>query len=210
MNERPQAGEIYRHFKNKLYQIVAIAIHSETGEELVIYQALYGSFKVYARPLVMFVSEVDHDKYPDVSQKYRFEKVAPNAGEVTATGQLAGEAGHATEGEVSHSTVETGLLAENGYPAGNCPAENAEFTRSESTEDQVDPGLMAFLDADDFDEKYNILVSMRDDITDSLIDSMAVVMDIVIPQGDTLRRYDDLKRAVRTRQQYEFANRLRK
>ncbi len=228
MNRRPQAGEIYRHFKNKLYQIVSIAIHSETGEELVIYQALYGSFKVYARPLDMFVSEVDHLKYPDVSQKYRFEKVDLGVGEVAATGKqaretgdsrfvadhLVGDAGRATAGrlvgENCHATATGDHIAENGYPAGNCPAENAELTRSESTEDQVDPGLMAFLDADDFDEKYNILVSMRDSITDSLIDSMAVVMDVVIPEGDTLRRYDDLKRTVRTRQQYEFANRLRK
>lgn len=166
MTMRPKPGEKYRHFKDKMYQVITVAKHSETGEELVIYQALYGDFSVYARPLSMFFDEDWHEKYPEVKQKHRFER--------------------------AEETMEP----------------ESEQPPFDSLTD-VDPKLMEFLETDSMEERYNILVSMRDTVTDGIIDTMAVVLDTVIPDGDLMKRYDDLKHVIQTRQQYEFANRLR-
>ena len=79
------AGDIVQHFKREwvspdtseyLYKVLAVAHHTENGEKLMIYQALYAPFKICARPYDMFMSEVDREKYPDIKQKYRFEKYA--------------------------------------------------------------------------------------------------------------------------------------
>ena len=70
----PKIGSVYRHFKGNLYEVKAIAIHSETGEKMVVYQALYGEGDTYVRPYDSFVSKVDRVKYPDVDQEYRFEE----------------------------------------------------------------------------------------------------------------------------------------
>lgn len=69
-------NSLWRHFKGTKYMVIAVAKHTETGEKQVVYHAADGNSKeVYARPLDMFLSEVDHEKYPNVSQKYRFEEI---------------------------------------------------------------------------------------------------------------------------------------
>ena len=74
---------IYKHFKGDYYLVVDVANHSETKDQYVVYRRLYGDGSLWIRPKDMFLSEVDHEKYPNVEQKYRFElqnidSVAPN------------------------------------------------------------------------------------------------------------------------------------
>lgn len=74
VREIPKSGEIWKHFKGGRYWIKGIAMNTETGEDMVIYES-EGGVGLFARPLEMFVSEVDRDKYPEATQKYRFERV---------------------------------------------------------------------------------------------------------------------------------------
>ena len=77
---QPVEGELYRHFKGGLYRIVTIAQHTETSEGLVIYRSEEDPSKVWARPVVNFLSPVDKVKYPDATQELRFELVTGDAG----------------------------------------------------------------------------------------------------------------------------------
>lgn len=205
VRQLPKNGEFYRHFKNKLYQIIAVAKHSETGEQLVIYQALYGDFGVYARPLEMFMSEVDHEKYPDVTQKYRFERVELSSNTVTETQvkdhtqrEYAAENRNLLENSEKQSLADSFEQSEN----------MGLSSREEEYEGGINPKVLEFLDSEDFDERYNILVALRDEIDDQMINTLAVALDVVIPEGDLDDRYDQLKMCLRTRQRYE-SNRLR-
>ena len=83
-------GKIVQHFKRELlsaeerstsmylYEILCTAVHTETEQQLVVYRALYGDKKVYARPLEMFISPVDREKYPQIKQAFRFEPINDN------------------------------------------------------------------------------------------------------------------------------------
>lgn len=76
MENRIMPGDIVRHFKGNEYEILCFALDSETQEEMVVYRALYGERGTWVRPKKMFLSKVDRQKYPDVAQEYRFEKIA--------------------------------------------------------------------------------------------------------------------------------------
>lgn len=151
-NMLPKSNEVYRHFKGNLYKIVTLAKHSETGEDMVVYRALYGDSQVYVRPLEMFLSKVDKEKYPDSTQEYRFERVEEETEQIQ----------------------------------------------------EVDPLIMEFLESETYAEKRNILAALQHRITDEMISTMAVAMDIVIEEGDTQKRYQQLKNCIDMKERFEI------
>lgn len=209
MRQLPKNGEFYRHFKNKLYQIITVAKHSETGEQLVIYQALYGDFGVYARPLEMFMSEVDYEKYPDVTQKYRFERVELSSDRITEAQQESSvQGGYAIKKSVENENALESPVEQKQMEVFGENKHVSQSSREDEDEVGINPKVLEFLDSDDFDERYNILVALRDEVDDQMINTLAVALDVVIPEGDIDDRYDQLKMCLRTRQRYE-SNRLR-
>lgn len=202
MDRTPRPGEFYRHFKGGLYQVLTVAEHTENGEELVIYQALYGNYRVYARPLEQFVSETDREKYPDQTQKYRFERV-----ESPESAQAEVEIPDRREAQSGERRAARRTAAARTAESANTELQSEKMAAGAGAQ-RPNPWLMRFLDAETNEEKYNVLTAMRDDITDRLIDDLAVVMDVVIPEGDLMKRYDELKYVVRTRNRYEIKNRV--
>lgn len=197
----PRPGELYLHFKQKLYQIITVAEHSETGEPLVIYQALYGKFQTYARPLAMFISPVDREKYPNVGQRFRFQLVEmeehfgeTDSGKSYEQNQIAGQ----EREEISSQPTEQEEAGTLRQPI------KEEGSAAHSPEEK----LMAFFDAETMEEKYRLLLDMRDCINDRMINNMAVALDVVIEEGPLDRRFEELKTCIRTFRKYE-SSRLR-
>ncbi len=189
----PKPQEIYKHFKGNLYQITAVAQHTETDELLVVYQALYGDFKTYARPLEMFLSEVDREKYPEATQKYRFELQGDDADrqrEREANKQVENIATDKAEAATWEDEVK--------------PVEKPQPTEAEL---QLDPLVLEFLDADSYEQRLNILAGLHHRITDDMITTMAVACDIEVPDGETEERFASLKSCLITLEKYE-CNRL--
>lgn len=145
MRNIPQEGEMYRHFKGNEYQIITVAEHSEDASRMVVYKAMYGEGKCYVRPLDMFMEEVDREKYPDATQKYRFEKV----------------------------------------------------------EYQVSPKVMEYLEADTYKEKLDIVLRLRDVITEDMIYTMAMAHDISLCEGDITKKYESLCSALQILAKYD-------
>lgn len=207
----PKVHEIYKHFKGNLYQITAIAEHTETGEILVIYQAMYGEFKTYARPLSMFISRVDREKYPEVTQEFRFELQGPEAErQRAALGVPSGAAADRKVAFVQEKAAadlkETFVQEKAAADRKAASAREKEKAADQGTaegEFQLDPGVLEFLDADSYEEKLNILAGLHHRITDHMLTTMAISCDIEVGEGDIEERYSQLRNCLLTLQKYE-------
>ena len=340
MTDIPVKDQIYRHFKGNLYRIVTVAIHSETGERMVVYQALYGDYTVYVRELSMFMGKVDRNRYPDADQEERFklltqiigqesgaslqvrtspdepiriqagtdetvqtpetdgdgmpaqaaddngvqktgeenreevmgvgeEKPLPESkaqGQATGAGEDrplpeskaqgqatgAGEDRPLSESKAQGQATGAGedrplpeskaqgqatgadeqapdwaagdsvqTAAENvqaAKAASGDAAEHVEETKEPSdaveggeAEDEMaglDPFLLEFLDADTYRERLNLLAALHVRLTDDMLNTMAVSVDVEIGDGDLETRYEALKNCLLTLEKYE-CNRVR-
>jgi hypothetical protein len=188
----PKPGEFYRHFKNRLYQIICVAKNSETEEPVVVYQALYGDFGIWARPAEEFLSEVDHEKYPQIRQKYRFEPVVPKKAEPRQNG---------TEDMAQGITVTNGT----GRPSALSPEDNAgtEDDAAEAEEGVKNSVLIEFLDADDKEVKKAVLTRNIKRITQSDLDGIYTSYGITGFGGSEKQQVEGLLKFLEMQEQYE-------
>ncbi|MDD6208334.1 MAG: DUF1653 domain-containing protein [Clostridiales bacterium] len=192
--KNPAPGERYRHFKGNKYQIVAIARHSETGEKLVVYQALYGDFEIYARPLEMFLQPVDRIKYPNVRQHWRFEL------------EEAGlDAKEDDKEETAVEAEENACRVVNRVEPEEQETEEVELEEPEPVKEERTSmdDLMDFLDARTCRERLNILMGMSKRLDEIVINNMAAAMEVSLEEGSLEEKYQSLIQCVTTRERFE-------
>ena len=161
-----KAGDIYRHFQGNLYQIVTVGKHVETLEEYIVYQALYGEFEIYIQKLQEFFAVLDKEKYPEIEQKYCFEKVEKE--------KLA------TEKNTDIFTIQN----ENTPIPDNTKKDTLHtdtFMEQNNDKDGMQM-LMEFLDAETCKEKMEIFMKMRGKLDEKLLMNIAVSLDLVVDE----------------------------
>ena len=332
MNRIPGTGELYRDLTNHIYQIVAAATDAQTGEKLIVYQALYGDYGVYVRPLAQFAGEGEDGqclfekidkaenqfdremdgaddrsvgrareserqfglkpkqpkrqlggnsndpKYPlggslndskyqlgeGMNDSKRQTGGSLNDPKRQTSGNLGDPQRQSDEG-MDRSVRQTGDMDKSEWqtadndngkqqssdtrqqmrPRTQSPAESRRALRqnvmdtsaygqgtyyderrrrqmeereqrremfrktgrheSATEELRANPCLMKFLEANTYEEKFQVLNEIQNDITDRLIDDIAVVLDVVIPEGELNDRFHQLRNIILTRQKYEIS-----
>lgn len=195
MRADPKPFELYRHFKGNLYQIITIAADANDGSPKVVYQVLYGSYQVYVRDLAEFMSETDHEKYPDAQQKYRFEKV-----ELQEADTLRSSAEQRSEPEEYGAA----FAQEGSEEAAAQEQDQAADTLQQPPESGcLDPAVSEYLEASGYEERLRILTGVHHRITEEMLTTMAVASDIELEEGSVEELYQSLKNCLLTKQKFE-------
>lgn len=180
----PMPGDIYEHFKGNRYQVTAIAYDANTDEKCVVYQALYGDYLIFVRKFEEFISEVDREKYPDSPYRYRFTF----PGEPMQTEAEGNDAAY--RGEDSENKL---------IP----PEHEMRELKSPEDEGEVNPDLIAFLEAETTKEKIEILDRARERATESLLSAIEASLDISYENESLEERIYYIGNYLRTRERYE-------
>lgn len=193
MRHNPQPQEVYRYFKGNLYQIRCLAKDSETGEMMVVYQAMYGDFQIYVSTLSSFMEEIDRKKYPNADGYYRFE--------LSGAQEVKQSAAHTSDfmKEIEEQEIQKPEKEEN---------ETADMDAAIQEELNIDPLVLKFLDADSYEQRLEILSMLHSRIDHDMINTMAVAVDVEIKEGEIEDRYEELKNCLLTFEKFE-CNRLR-
>lgn len=191
---RPKANEIYKHFKGNMYQIVDIAIDSETGSELVIYRALYAPFTTYARELSMFMSKVDREKYPMATQEQRFELVVFD---------------DATKNRREAITPNTSNSEETPVRVNSVNENRAVETVDErAAKSGISPVLLRFLETEGVAAQIECLTEIREQLTPEIMTSIEFSIGMEEAQrGDVYERYRGVKNYLDLKRKYERQHR---
>lgn len=222
----PRPGEFYRHIENKLYQIIAVAEHTENGEELVVYQALYGSYRIFATPLSLFNRKVDLRQHPRAGQEYCFEPVKFWSEKRTMKSSFAKEAEgeEFLDEEYSDEDYSDEDYGEEDYREESDRKEDVQgkIDSREDAQKGADSGiddrekedkerdsgeaiqwLERFLDAQGYEKQLEVLTQMRGKVGSRELASICLVLGIPVLSGDEDSQIANIKKHLETRMRYD-------
>ena len=212
--QTPVAGQIYKHFKGNLYKVLAVAVHTESEEKLVVYQSVENPDRVFARPLEMFMSDIDRFRYPLIRAKYRFTLVSEPEEETDES--LKTKAAESETPQPSEDTLAASI------PSSE-QEEETEPSKIEVTEEQsdddsavykdngelvIDPYVEGVLDEKEFSKKIEFFEMLRGKCTEDMLTTIAISLDIQLQEGSIEDKYSQILRTLKMHEKYE-TSRLR-
>lgn len=194
--QTPVAGQIYKHFKGNLYKVLAVAVHTESEEKLVVYQSVDNPDRVFARPLEMFMSDIDRFRYPLIRAKYRFTLVSEPEEETNGEETKEEE----TKEETKEEDVKDEETEEQSDDDSAVYKDNGELV--------IDPYVEGVLDEKEFSKKIEFFEMLRGKCTEDMLTTIAISLDIQLQEGSIEDKYSQILRTLKMHEKYE-TSRLR-